>query len=190
MGDKNEGVGRLERVTSSGGDAHSGLSSGGVYVASRASEPARPAMWRALREQGHPIISTWIDEAGAGETQSQGELWERIEREVTTAERLVLYAEPDDFPLKGAYVEVGMALAAGVPVYVVIPGVVLSVPTMRPLGSWAAHPAVKFCATVEAALAEERRGVGAPVVTSDAPCPAVGQQPSTPPLQGEDREGR
>lgn len=125
----------------------------GVYVASRASAPERPAMWRNLRAQGHHIISTWIDEAGEGESHDLGDLWDRILREVTSAERLVLYAEAEDFPLKGAYVEVGMALAAGVPVFVVTPGVALDARSLRPLGSWAKHPLVTFCGEVEEALA-------------------------------------
>src|SRR5690606_5090911 len=54
----------------------------GVYVASRASAPERPAMWRKLRDHGHPIISTWIDEAGEGESHDLGDLWGRILREV------------------------------------------------------------------------------------------------------------
>ena len=116
----------------------------GFYVASRASAPARPAMWRHFRERGLPIISTWIDEAGEGETACNRELWQRIEREVTSASALIFYAEPDDFPLKGALVEVGMALAAGVPVRVVCPGVELQPRSLRPLGSWAMHPLVTF----------------------------------------------
>lgn len=124
----------------------------GIYVASRASVPARPAMWRLLRDRfGLPIISTWIDEAGEGETACNRELWSRIEHEVTSAERLVFYVEPEDLPLKGAYIEVGMALAAGVPVFVVAPGVKLEPVTMRPLGSWTRHPLVRFCDTVEIA---------------------------------------
>lgn len=114
-----------------------------IYVASRASVPARSAQWRALRAQGVPILSSWIDEAGEGETACLTELWVRIQREIEACDRLVLYAEPSDFPLKGAYVEVGMALALGKPVFVVAPALVLDA-SLRPLGSWAAHPLVRF----------------------------------------------
>lgn len=123
----------------------------GVYVASRASDPRRPAMWQRLRASGVPITSTWIDEAGPGETADLGELWQRIRREVASSRALVLYVEADDFPLKGALIEVGMALALGKPVFVVAPGVVLEERSMRPLGSWARHPLVKFAPTVEEA---------------------------------------
>ena len=124
----------------------------GVYVASRASVPERSEMWRSFRDAGAPIVSTWIDEAGEGETECNGELWQRIEREVTNAARLVLYVEPDDFPLKGALVEVGMAIAAGIPVIVVAPGIELHPHTMRPLGSWSKHPLVSFSDDVESPL--------------------------------------
>ncbi len=113
-----------------------------VYVASRASVAARGAMWRALRGQGANIVSSWIDEDGEGATACMSELWARIEREIRASTRLVLYVEPGDFPLKGALVEVGMALGMGKPVRVIGPGLALEPRSMRPLGSWAAHPLV------------------------------------------------
>lgn len=112
-----------------------------VYVASRASVPERPAMWRRLRDDGYTIVSSWIDEAGQGETASFADLWKRVVREIRSATRFVLYVEHDDFPLKGALVEVGVALAASVPVYVVAPGVTIGA-DYRPIGSWLAHPLV------------------------------------------------
>ncbi len=123
----------------------------GLYVASRASVPARAAMWRALREAGWPIVATWIDEAGEGETESFTELWARIEREIRSARGLIVYAEPGDFPLKGAYLEAGIALGAGLPVAVVMPGVDLEPRSARPMGSWIRHPRVTVCATPEEA---------------------------------------
>lgn len=119
----------------------------GVYVASRASIPERAAMWRALRADGWPIVSTWIDEDGPGQTDDMGELWGRIAEEVTSAAGLVLYVQPEDFPLKGALVEVGMAIAAGVPVVVVAPGVEIDLRSYRPIGSWVGHPAVSVATT-------------------------------------------
>jgi len=115
-----------------------------VYVASRASLPERVDMWRAYRAEGADILSTWIDEAGEGETDSFGELWSRIEAEIRAADRLVLYAELEDFPLKGALVEAGMAIGMGKPVFVVLPRILLEPRSMRPLGSWAAHPLVRM----------------------------------------------
>lgn len=125
----------------------------GVYVASRASNPERPAMWRELRARGWPIISTWIDEAGPGETADLGELWQRIEREIRGSRGVVLFAQAEDFPLKGALVEVGMAIGAGLPVAVVLPDGVEDWRSCRPVGSWVRHPLVQFRATVEGAMA-------------------------------------
>ncbi|HET6610131.1 MAG TPA: hypothetical protein VFG62_25935 [Rhodopila sp.] len=124
-----------------------------IYIASRASIPERAAEWRRLRSSGWKIVSSWIDEAGEGQTSSFSDLWSRIQTEVTTADKLILYVEPDDFPLKGALIEVGMALAAGVRVVVVSPGVTLEPRSMRPIGSWMAHPLVSHAATMDEALA-------------------------------------
>ena len=128
----------------------------GIYVASRAI-PDRVAMWHDFRSQGYPIISTWIDEAGLGETKDQAELWRRVSTEIGSAAGLVLYAEPIDFPLKGALIEAGMALGRGLKVFTVLPGVVLETPSLRPIGSWVRHPHVRRVGTVEIAF---RRIVG------------------------------
>lgn len=123
-----------------------------VYAASRASIAARGSMWRQLRAAGAPIISSWIDEDSEGATDCFAELWTRIEAEIRSCSRLVLYVEPEDFPLKGALVEVGMALALGKPVVVVSPGVELEPSSMRPIGSWAAHPLVSFNQNIKEAV--------------------------------------
>lgn len=124
----------------------------GIYVASRASLPARPAMWRGYRDRGFPIVSSWIDEAGDGETANFGDLWRRIDREIAAASVLVLYAEREDFPLKGAYVETGLALARGIPVLCAFPGVVLDPRSARPVGSWLHHPSCQIFITLDAAM--------------------------------------
>jgi len=111
--------------------------SASFYVASRASLPERPAMWRKLRDGGVEITSTWIDEAGEGESACLTDPWRRIDYEVGKADALILYVETGDFPLKGALIEVGMALGRGKRVLVVAPCVELEPRSMRPLGSWA-----------------------------------------------------
>lgn len=129
------------------------MTNSGTYIASRASLPERSAAWRRLRDvDGWKITSSWIDEAGAGETADLGALWVRIEAEIARSERLVLYVEPDDFPLKGALIEVGMAIAHLIPIRVVAPGVVLEPTSFRPIGSWVRHPLVKFADTMDEAL--------------------------------------
>jgi len=129
------------------------VTNAGTYIASRASLPERSAAWRRLRDvDGWKITSSWIDEAGAGETPDLGALWTRIESEIAQSERLILYVETDDFPLKGALIEVGMAIAHKIPIRVVAPGVVLDPNSLRPIGSWVRHPLVTFCDTMDEAL--------------------------------------
>lgn len=129
------------------------MTNAGTYIASRASLPERSAAWRRLRDvDGWKITSSWIDEAGAGETPDLGALWTRIESEIAQSERLILYVETDDFPLKGALIEVGMAIAHKIPIRVVAPGVVLDPNSLRPIGSWVRHPLVTFCDTMDEAL--------------------------------------
>lgn len=88
----------------------------GIYIASKTRHADR---WRFLRDKvGEPIISTWIDEAGAGESACLDDLWRRCIKEASSCQVLIVYREPSDV-LKGAWVEVGAALAAGIPVYAV-----------------------------------------------------------------------
>ena len=84
-----------------------------VYIASKTKHAWR---WRELRENGYPVISTWIDESGAGETSDFADLWLRCVHEASHCDALILYREPDEI-LKGAWVEAGAALACGIPVF-------------------------------------------------------------------------
>jgi len=122
-----------------------------IYVASRASVPERSEMWRYWRGRGFNIVSSWIDEAGVGETASFAELWTRITKEIVSCDRLILYAEPSDFPLKGALVEVGIAIALGKPIFVVNNGCKLT-DDYKPFGSWAHHPLATFVGVVHDAF--------------------------------------
>lgn len=124
-----------------------------IYVASRASVPERSAMWRQLRSKGWNIISTWIDEAGEGDTEDFTELWDRIQREVEQCQVLICYLERDDLPLKGALVEVGMALSQNKLVLVVIPNHATFLDrNCRPVGSWIKHPNCIVMNSIEGAL--------------------------------------
>jgi hypothetical protein len=122
-----------------------------IYVASRASIDERPRMWRDLRDAGWPISSSWIDEAGPEETKCFGDLWTRIAQEITASRGVVLYVRPDDFPLKGALIEVGMAMGQNKRIGIVAPGLVLEEPHLRPIGSWVRHPLVRFFPELETA---------------------------------------
>ncbi len=80
-----------------------------LYIASKTSHAWR---WRALRERGHRINATWIDEAGEGQSSDYADLAERCVNEAAQADAVLLYCEPGEV-LKGALIEVGAALAAG-----------------------------------------------------------------------------
>lgn len=84
-----------------------------VYVASKA---AHGPEWVAKREAGYPVMSTWIDESAPGATSDWPDLWERCVREAASADALVVIRRGDEV-LKGAWAEVGAALASGVPVF-------------------------------------------------------------------------
>jgi hypothetical protein len=107
-------------------------------------------MWRAYRAQGANIISSWIDEAGEGETADFRELWKRIHGEIAVCDRLVLYVEMEDFPIKGALIEAGIAFGMSKPVIVIGKDLRITGRTYRPIGSWLEHPfilSVKLQAT-------------------------------------------
>lgn len=86
-----------------------------IYVASKTKHAD---LWRAWRDTGVPIVSTWIDEAGPGASPDVPDLARRCIEEAAGADRVVLYCEPGELH-KGTLIEVGAALACGVPVYCV-----------------------------------------------------------------------
>lgn len=122
------------------------------YVASRASNPERPKMWRDLRDSGVNIISSWIDDNDV-EVIDFSELWDRIEGEIFKCDILIFYAEEEDFPLKGAYVEAGMAIAFHKKVFVVTKNFTPESFTCKPIGSWINHPSVTIVKTLEECFA-------------------------------------
>lgn len=80
-----------------------------LYVASKTTHAD---MWRELRARGLPVVASWIDEAGEGQTADYSELAARCISEIIHCTAVILYSEPGEI-LKGALVEVGAALAAG-----------------------------------------------------------------------------
>ena len=86
----------------------------GLYVASKT---RHAHLWRSLRNV-MPVCSTWIDEAGPGESKNLADLWDRCIREASAADAVLVYCAPGEI-LKGAFVELGAALASGVPVFAV-----------------------------------------------------------------------
>jgi hypothetical protein len=86
-----------------------------IYTASKTIHAPK---WRELRVLGFPIISTWIDEAGKGETQSFTDLWMRCINEASQANITLCYREPNE-TLKGAFIEVGASLASNRSVFAI-----------------------------------------------------------------------
>ncbi len=126
----------------------------GIYVASKT---RHADVWVNFRASGFPIISTWIDEAGVGETKDLGELWMRIEEEIRTCKAMVFYAQPGDSgTLRGEFIEVGMALGMGKPVHVDVSSVPVVSQTLRPIGSWLHHPLVTQHESLFGALSAAR----------------------------------
>lgn len=129
----------------------------GIYIASKAKHGQR---WLDLRALGVEIDSTWIDEFRPGATSDWPDLWTRCVDEAGSADALVCYHEEGDV-LKGALVEIGVALKAGIPVHIAAVG---------PEGSFGQtfvnHPLVTMHSSLEAALA------------------AVGQEPGKPKRTG------
>lgn len=118
------------------------------YPASRASIPERPEMWRKMREQGWPLVATWIDVAGPGMINDWGSFWRTCVREARDADAVLLYVHYTDLPMKGALVEVGAALGNFKEVYVIIDGFPDEMEfsdVHAALGSWSYHPDVSIC---------------------------------------------
>jgi hypothetical protein len=114
--------------------------SNGIYIASRTRHADK---WREARETGVPIISTWIDEAGPGETSDYPDLWTRCTNEAKTAKAVVVFCEGGE-TLKGALIEAGAALGQGVPIF--------TVGLDAKEHSWVTHPLVTQCRSLTEAI--------------------------------------
>lgn len=114
-----------------------------LYVASKA---YLGEYWQSLRpflaeKHGVDVISTWIDESGEGQSADMADLWVRCIAESRDCDFLVAtHAIGDEW--KGAFVEIGSALSAGKPVFVM----------GNPPGSWINHPLVTQVTSIEEAI--------------------------------------
>jgi hypothetical protein len=78
-----------------------------IYIASKTKHADK---WIKLRSEGVDIISTWIDEAGEGQSEDMADLCKRCVDECLSCDYLIIYREPDDY-LRGAFIEMGIALS-------------------------------------------------------------------------------
>lgn len=124
----------------------------GIYVASRVHHAP---MWRKLRDEGAPIVSTWIDV----ENPVYRDHWRMILAQVPTCDALVLHLTPEDVTLKGAFVEVGIALAHGLRVFVSTPP---GTNEATLAGSWVWSPGVTVCAGLDDAMRQATAYCAAP----------------------------
>ena len=88
------------------------------YIASRTRHAER---WKALRAHGIDLLCSWVDEAGQGQTSDWADLWRRCEREAKTAHTFILYADGDDYEMRGALVECGIRVSTGRPLWYLTP---------------------------------------------------------------------
>lgn len=113
-----------------------------IYVASKSHHWE---FWQTLRAHlrfPHRITSTWIDEGAPGASSDLADLWRRCIAEASDADALIaLHRGGEEW--KGAFVEIGAALAHGKPVIVI----------GDPPGSWVNHPLVGRARTIREALA-------------------------------------
>lgn len=115
-----------------------------IYVASKVHHVKK---WLSYRDAGYPINSTWLDEAGPGQTTDFSDLWIRCCMEAKAAGVLVAYRERDEI-LKGAMIEIGVALSFPKPVILA--------------GDWEKmtflhHPTVKHVPSLNEAMALANR---------------------------------
>lgn len=123
-----------------------------VYIASKVIHADR---WRTVAA-AHPISSSWIYEAGQGETTDFDDLWRRCMTEAANSKALVIYREPGEV-MKGAWAELGVALSHGVPVH----AVGIEEFTIAKFKGITHHASMKDAMT--AALLEPSRALAAPV---------------------------
>lgn len=111
-----------------------------IYVASKANYGLQ---WQDYQKrwtkENINIISTWINESGEGETDNYNDLWQRCIEEASSCDFLVAYHAGDEV-WKGAFIEIGAALASNKIVIVI----------GNPPGTWTHHHLIRFCPTLAA----------------------------------------
>lgn len=89
-----------------------------IYTASKTKYADR---WLRLRARGWPITCSWLTRFDPYDYAHLPDVAEQCVREASEADAVILYAAPGD-ELRGAFMEVGAALASGVLVWFVNTG--------------------------------------------------------------------
>jgi hypothetical protein len=105
-------------------------------------------MWRKLCDENRDFIfhARWLKHTKIGTPDTPdyaGDFWLQDQQDVMDSDALILFAVPFD-RLRGALVEVGMALAYGVPVVIV--------GEHDDYGTWRWHPGVYWVRTIDDAI--------------------------------------
>jgi nucleoside 2-deoxyribosyltransferase len=114
-----------------------------------ASDLRHGAKWRKLCAQSTMFIAfaRWLKHDAVGTADNDKHeaehFWQQDEQDVRDADVLICYAEGDDV-LRGALVEVGMAISNAVPVIVV--------GKHKSYGTWQYHPSVMIATDLDEAL--------------------------------------
>ena len=132
----------------------------GIYIASKT---IHAESWKSLRDDAEvDVISSWIDEAGPGESIDLADLSRRCIKESTTCKAMIVFSLKEEY-LKGALIEMGAALAAGKTVY-------LAGPVLPEGSAFTKHPNVIQCEGISDAVFKI---TGEQIVSDDR-----GEQPS------------
>lgn len=90
-----------------------------IYIASKTKHADK---WLKLRDEEFVnIISTWINEAGEGQSPDMADLCKRCIDECLACDAMIVYSEEGDH-LRGAFIEMGIVLSRYkqmIPIYLV-----------------------------------------------------------------------
>ena len=118
-----------------------------VYTASKLKHAK---MWKDICDKRHDVIfhARWLKHVQLGTpgtVDNARAFWQEDHQDVATSDALIVYAEEGD-RLRGALVEAGIAIALGVPVFLV--------GDSPDFGTWQYHSMVivRGCSTIEDAL--------------------------------------
>jgi hypothetical protein len=110
-----------------------------IYIASKVKHAHK---WKLLQKRGVLFNCAWLNITEEHLNSAAYEkLWDCIIADVKNCAALILYVEKDDV-LKGALIEVGVALACGIPIYVI----------GEAPGTWIHSARVVQCISIEDAL--------------------------------------
>ena len=112
----------------------------GIYVTSKI---RHAPTWLSYKEEGWPIISTWLTNIDGTDVGGLRSLWINCISECTSCAVLVAYIEPGDI-LRGGVAEIGAALGSGVPVFLV--------GECEELGTLGEHPLVRTFGSLKHAM--------------------------------------